>query len=69
MVNTSAVHYCAHYVIVHLDHPQREPAQKCETISLKEEASEEVDEVKEGEGGGVLDNEREVLGIIGQPRT
>jgi len=65
----SALHYCATYVIGHLDRPQREPAQKRWTIFRKEEASEEVDEVKEGGGEGVLDSEQVVLGRAGQFRT
>jgi hypothetical protein len=56
-------------VVGHLDSPRREPAQKCGTIFLREEALEEVDEVKEGGGGDVLDNEQVVLGKVGRPRT
>lgn len=69
MINTNAAHYYGHCVVEYLDRSRREPAQKCGTIFLKEEALEEVDEVKEGGGGGVLDNEQVVLGKVGRPRT
>jgi hypothetical protein len=69
MISTNAVHHCVHCVIWHLDRPRREPAQRCGTIFLEEEALEEIDEVKEGVEGGVLDIEQEVLGKVGRPRT
>jgi hypothetical protein len=69
MINKNAIDYCACCVVGHLDSPRREPAQKCGTIFLREEALEEADEVKEGGGGDVLDNEQVVLGKVGRPRT